>query len=151
MNRFKLASLYSSLLSLFLAGSVAEAAYVGRRLFHRVAPFPQLGRAPYRGVLPRCPQAATVNAFTRFYGVHLHEYPAIPSSPTTCPMNRQAVKKVSFEDAGNDAAFWRSRSPQERLHTLTSIRREYHDWPEEPAEDDHRPRLQRVCRVFKRT
>ena len=66
-------------------------------------------------------------------------------------MNKQAVKKVSFENAGTDADYWRSRSPEERLRTLTSIRREYHDWPEEFSEHDHRSRLQRVCRVLKRT
>ena len=66
-------------------------------------------------------------------------------------MNRQAVKKVSLRHAGNDAPFWRSRPPQERLRTLESIRREYHGWPEDDAPHDHRPRLQRVCRVLKRT
>lgn len=66
-------------------------------------------------------------------------------------MNRKVVKKVPLHQAGNDAAYWRSRPPQERLRTLESIRREYHDWPEDNASHDHRPRLQRVCRVLKRS
>lgn len=69
---------------------------------------------------------------------------------TNIPMNRRAVKKIPLRDQGNDAEFWRSRSPQERLFTLESIRREYHDWPDNDASDDDRPRLQRICRVLKR-
>lgn len=64
-------------------------------------------------------------------------------------MDRTAVKKVSLHEAGSDAAFWRSRPPAERLETVEKIRREYHDWPEDP-EDEDIPRLQRVCSVRKR-
>lgn len=61
-------------------------------------------------------------------------------------MDRTAVKKVNLHHAENDAAYWRSRPPQERLAALEAIRREYHDWP-----DDDCPRLQRVCSVRKRS
>ena len=66
-------------------------------------------------------------------------------------MIRQVVKKIHLREASNDAEFWRSRPAQQRLGTLEAIRREYHDQPEDDAPDDHRPRLQRVCRVLKRS
>jgi hypothetical protein len=65
-------------------------------------------------------------------------------------IDRTAVKKVSLQEAGSDAEFWRSRPPEERLETVEAIRREYHDWPEDP-EDEDIPRLQRVYRVCKRS
>jgi hypothetical protein len=65
-------------------------------------------------------------------------------------IDRTAVKKVSLHEAESDAAFWRSRPPEERLETVETIRREYHGWPEDPKNEDL-PRLQRVYRVCKRT
>lgn len=65
-------------------------------------------------------------------------------------IDRTAVKKVSLHEAQSDAEFWRSRPPEERLAAVEEIRRQYHDWPEYP-EDEDIPRLQRVCRVCKRT
>ena len=64
-------------------------------------------------------------------------------------MIEPTFKRVPLREAGSDAHYWRSRPPEERLRTLESIRREYHDWPTDTADDD-RPRLQRVCRVLKR-
>lgn len=65
-------------------------------------------------------------------------------------MDRTAVTKVSLHASGSDAAYWRTRPPEERLETVEIIRREYHGWPEAPDDEDI-PRLQRVYRVCKRT
>jgi hypothetical protein len=65
-------------------------------------------------------------------------------------LDRTAVTKVGLDEQTSDAAYWRKQSPEERLATLESIRREYHDWPEE-ADDEDLPRLQRVCRIRKRS
>ncbi len=65
-------------------------------------------------------------------------------------INRHAVRKVSLHEKSSDADFWRSRPPEERLQALESIRCEYHGWSENEAQNDARPRLQRVCRVLKR-
>lgn len=57
----------------------------------------------------------------------------------------KTYRKVKLGQEGSDFAFWQSRTPQERLEALESIRREYHRW-KYGAE----PRFQRVYRVTKR-
>ena len=66
-------------------------------------------------------------------------------------MIARVVHKTRLHETGTDAAYWRSRPPQERLRTLEALRREYHGWPAEASRDDDSPRLQRVCRVLKRS
>ena len=62
-------------------------------------------------------------------------------------MDRNAVKKVSLHSTTTDAEFWRSRSPEERLETVETIRCEFHNWPQGKSNDEALPRLQRVYRV----
>jgi hypothetical protein len=38
----------------------------------------------------------------------------------------RVVKKMHLNEAKNDAAYWRTRSYQERLQALEEIREEYH-------------------------
>ena len=64
-------------------------------------------------------------------------------------MDRKVVKKVSLHSTASDAEYWRGRPPEERLETVESIRREFHDWPEGKTADEDLPRLQRVYRVRK--
>jgi hypothetical protein len=59
-------------------------------------------------------------------------------------MDRTQVRKVKTEEQGSDFAFWQSRTPQERLAALESIRREYHLW-----KYGTEPRFQRVLRIIK--
>jgi hypothetical protein len=66
-------------------------------------------------------------------------------------MDRSGVKKMHIQEVPSDAAFWRSRPPEERLSTVEEIRSEYHDWPEGDVADEDFPRLQRVYRVCKQT
>jgi hypothetical protein len=54
------------------------------------------------------------------------------------------VKKLRLSDAKGDAAYWRTRSVQERLAALEEIREEYHRW-----RGDAQPGLQRVYSIIK--
>lgn len=64
-------------------------------------------------------------------------------------MDLNVVKKVPLHSTASDAEYWRSCSAEERLETVESIRREFHDWPEGKSGDEDLPRLQRVYRVRK--
>lgn len=55
------------------------------------------------------------------------------------------VKKVHLCDAKSDAAYWRTRTYQERIEALEQIREEYHRW-----KVDAQPGFQRVCSIVKR-
>jgi hypothetical protein len=57
----------------------------------------------------------------------------------------RVVKKMHLNEAKNDAAYWRTRSYQERLQALDEIREEYHHW-----RADAQLRFQRVYKVIKR-
>ncbi len=57
----------------------------------------------------------------------------------------KVVKIIKLGEQKPDSAYWRTRSPLERLAALEQIRREYHLW-RYGAE----PRLQRVFRIIKR-
>lgn len=57
----------------------------------------------------------------------------------------KVVKIVSRDDAGFDAAFWKTKSPVERILALESLRSQY------LTKNRIRQRLQRVCRVVERT
>ena len=80
---------------------------------------------------------------------------AVPTPHSRLPvamkrkLDRTVVKRVSLHEAESDAAYWRTRPAEERLECVETIRREYHDWPEDPTDED-RPRLQRVCHVRER-
>jgi DNA polymerase/3'-5' exonuclease PolX len=54
-------------------------------------------------------------------------------------------KKVRLGEAENDAAYWRSRSYQERIEALEQIREEYEHW-----KGDAQPGFQRVYSILKR-
>jgi hypothetical protein len=54
------------------------------------------------------------------------------------------VKKLRLHDAKSDAAYWRTRTYQERLEALEEIREEYHRW-----RGDAQPGLQRVYSITK--
>ena len=60
-------------------------------------------------------------------------------------MKKTLVIKKSHEDAG-DAAYWVTKSPQQRLAALEEIRTEYIQW-----KFGAQSRLQRVYRVIKST
>lgn len=55
------------------------------------------------------------------------------------------VHKVRLGEAKSDAAYWRTRSYQERIETLEQIREEYHQW-----KADVQPGFQRVYSIVKR-
>ena len=59
-------------------------------------------------------------------------------------MDKSQVRRLKTSEQESDSAYWRTRTPQERLEALESIRREYHLW-KYGAE----PRLQRVFRIVK--
>lgn len=61
-------------------------------------------------------------------------------------MDRKIVRKYRIDEAPSDFAYWQEQPFERRLEALETIRREYHGW-----QDDTQPRLQRVCRVVKRT
>ena len=58
---------------------------------------------------------------------------------------QKVYRKVSLENQGNDAAYWRSQPYHARLAALEEIRREYHQW-----KYGSEPRLQRVYTIIKR-
>ena len=60
-------------------------------------------------------------------------------------MDKTVVRKFKLGEEPTDFAYWQSRPMEERLRTLETIRREYHQW-RYGAE----PEFQRVCRVVKR-
>ena len=60
-------------------------------------------------------------------------------------MKKTLVIKKSHEDSG-DAAYWVTKSPQQRLAALEEIRKEYIQW-----KFGAQSRLQRVYRVIKST
>ncbi len=55
------------------------------------------------------------------------------------------VKKSKLTDKKQDASFWRSRPPAERLEALEEIRQEYHGW-----QQDTQPRMQKTYSIIKR-
>jgi hypothetical protein len=55
------------------------------------------------------------------------------------------ARKVRLREEGNDVAYWRSRSPLERLRAVDSLRRIYIETYVAPDQQ----RLPRVCRVVK--
>jgi hypothetical protein len=64
------------------------------------------------------------------------------------PRMARVVRRVRMDQAGNDAAYWRSRPPEERLRAQEEIRREFHDQPAAESPNDDSSRIQRVCRVL---
>lgn len=54
------------------------------------------------------------------------------------------VQKFSIDAQPKERAFWMTRTPEERMAALESIRNEYH------SDDESQQRLQRVYRVIKR-
>jgi hypothetical protein len=68
--------------------------------------------------------------------------------PDTKPFHRSivpVVKKLRLNEAKNDAAYWRTRSYQERLQAMEEIREEYHHW-----RGDAQRGFQRVFTIVKR-
>ncbi len=57
---------------------------------------------------------------------------------------QKTVKKYKIGNQPGDAAYWRTKTPQERLAALAQIRREYHQWRYHAE-----PGLQRVYRIIK--
>lgn len=56
----------------------------------------------------------------------------------------KVFKKVKLDEAQSDFAFWQSKSYEERLHALETIRKEYIIW-----KYGYYPRFQRVYRIVK--
>jgi len=54
----------------------------------------------------------------------------------------EICRKMKLEEAGNDFAFWQSRTPEERLAALEEIRKEYNTW-----KYGTEPGFQRVYRI----
>ena len=59
-------------------------------------------------------------------------------------IDRTQVRRVKTDEQETDFVFWQSRTPQERLATLETIRREYHLW-----KYGTQPGFQRVLRIVK--
>ena len=60
--------------------------------------------------------------------------------------NRQIVPVVrirNLDDPNDDAVYWRSRNPEERIAALEEIRADYHRW-----KGDAESRLQRVLTIL---
>ncbi len=57
----------------------------------------------------------------------------------------KVVTKVKLGQRKSDAAYWRTRTPQERLEVAEEIRREYHRW-----RYGVEPGFQRVYRIVRR-
>lgn len=58
----------------------------------------------------------------------------------------KVVRRRKLHEPDPDRAYWRSRTPAERLAHLEELRREYYGWT-----DGAEPRLQRVHRILRRT
>jgi hypothetical protein len=71
----------------------------------------------------------------------MHMTDSKPSPRSIAPV----VKKLRLHEAKNDAAYWRTRSYQERLQALEEIREEYHHWIA-----GAQPGFQRVFTIIKR-
>jgi hypothetical protein len=59
-------------------------------------------------------------------------------------MDKTQVRMVKTNEQGTDFAYWQSRTPQERLEALETIRREYHF-----SKYGAQSRFQRVFRIVK--
>ncbi len=59
-------------------------------------------------------------------------------------MDKTAIKVVKMDQSTSDFAYWQTRSFEERLHTLETIRNEYIAWAY-----DTKPGFQRVYRIIK--
>ena len=59
-------------------------------------------------------------------------------------IDKSAIKIVKIDQAGSDFTYWQTRSIEERLYTLETIRNEYIAWAY-----DTEPRFQRVYRIIK--
>jgi hypothetical protein len=71
----------------------------------------------------------------------MHMTDSKPSPRSIAPV----VKKLRLNEVQSDAAYWRTRSYQERLQALEEIREEYHHWIA-----DAQPGFQRVFTIIKR-
>lgn len=66
-----------------------------------------------------------------------------------CNLMDKKKKKIEFfslQDQRTDFAFWKTKTPQERIHALEHLRNQYLT-----DSNGARPRLQRVLSVTKRT
>ena len=57
-------------------------------------------------------------------------------------MDKTVGRKFKLGEEPTDFAYWQSRPVEERLRTLETILREYHQW-----KNGYEPRLERVVRV----
>jgi hypothetical protein len=71
----------------------------------------------------------------------MHMTDSKPSPRSIAPV----VKKLRLNEVQSDAAYWRTRSYEERLRALEEIREEYHHWIA-----DAQPGFQRVFTIIKR-
>jgi len=60
-------------------------------------------------------------------------------------IDKTVVRKVRKQEASGDFAFWQTRSFEERLATLETIRQEYNEW-----KYGTQPGFKRVYSVIKR-
>ncbi len=64
---------------------------------------------------------------------------------TISRVNRKIIRKEKLEKVNTDFTYWQTKSYQERLSALESIREEYNSW-----EYDNKQRFQRVYKIIKR-
>ena len=58
----------------------------------------------------------------------------------------RVVTRKPLAEPDRDQAYWLSRSPEERIEALATLRREYEGWTRETE-----PRLPRIARVLRQT
>ena len=64
---------------------------------------------------------------------------------TISRVNRKIIRRKKIENIHTDFAYWQTKSYQERLSALESIREEYNSW-----KYDNKQRFQRVYKIIKR-
>ena len=64
---------------------------------------------------------------------------------TISRVNRKIIRKEKLEKVNTNFAYWQTKSYQERLSALESIREEYNNW-----RYDNKQGFQRVYKIIKR-
>lgn len=55
----------------------------------------------------------------------------------------KVLKITTLKESTSDFAYWSTKNPNERLHTIEILRQQYLSFKK-----DVQPRLQRVCRII---
>ena len=79
--------------------------------------------------------------------MYIHDFKGLfITKKTYIHVMEKVLKITTLKDTASDFAFWSTKSPIERLEAVELLRQQYFS-----LNKDVQPRLQRVCRVIKKS